>query len=197
MFRSMFNRVLSIVAWALLAAVAAGVLLTPGALPALVATLLGAAGSAVLVWAVLWSPRITVDDNGVRVVNVLAEHILPWEALIHLDTQYSLTLHTPHRRVRATAAPAPGQLVSFRATRAQKKRLDRPRGEDIRPGDLPGTDSGRASEMVRDRWEARREAGLIEAGIADQMRVTSRIRPAASVAVVLGAGAIVASILSI
>ena len=193
----MFNRVLSIVAWAATAVAFASVALTPGALPGLFGIPLGAVGVAILVWLLLWAPYLRVDDEGVRVANIFLEYTVPWAALIHVDTQYSLTLHTPARRIRVTAAPAPGQLAAFRATRAEKARLGRLTSGDIRPGDLPGTDSGTAAELVRGRWERLRDSGRVEAGAADRTRVITRVRAASIGAAVVATTAIVVAVLSV
>ncbi len=196
-FRSTFNRALSIVSWSLCALAALAAVLTPGALPGLIGVPLGAAGAAALVWALLWAPFIEVDDDAVRVGNIFIEYVVPWAALIHVDTQFSLTLHTPGKRIRATAAPAPGQLTAFRATRAEKRRLGRLGAHNVRPGDLPGTDSGRAAELVRGRWETLRDSGRIEAGLADQTPVRLRARTASVAAAVLGAVAVLWAVLSV
>jgi hypothetical protein len=42
---------------------------------------------------------------------------------------------------------------------------------NTRPGELPGTDSGNAAELVRSRWHALRDAGRVEAGIAESVPV--------------------------
>ena len=196
-FRSTFNRVISIVTWAALTVAVVGTALTPGALPTLVGIPVGAVGLALLVWVFLWAPHLRVDDEGATVANIFLDYVVPWAALIHVDTQYSLTLHTPGRRIRVTAAPAPGQLAAFRATRAEKRRLGQLTGGDIRPGDLPGTDSGAAAEIVRDRWERLRDAGRIEAGVAESLHVTVRVRALPVAAAVIGAAAIVIAVLSV
>ncbi|MGP3536169.1 PH domain-containing protein [Microbacterium sp. RD1] len=193
-FRSTFNRVLSIVAWVLLAAVAAGTLLTPGAAAAAPALLLGSLGGAALVWALLWAPYIAVDDDEVHVANIVAEYRVPWAALIHVDTRYALQLHTPGRRISATGAPAPGALGAVRAARAER-RSESPTAPGVRPGDLPSTDSGSAAALVRGRWEQLRDSGRIELGVADSARVVVRARVATVAAIVLGAGALVAAVL--
>jgi hypothetical protein len=197
MFRSTFNRVLSVLAWAAAAAAVASVVLTPGAQPGLYSIPLGAVGFSVLVWVLLWSPYLRINDDGVLVANIFQEYRVPWAALIHVDTQYSLTLHTPARRIRVTAAPAPGQLAAFRATRAEKARLGRLTSGDIRPGDLPGTDSGTAAELVRSRWESLRDSGRVAAGVADQTPVATRVRTASIGAVAIATTAIVVAVLSV
>jgi hypothetical protein len=192
-FRSTFNRVLSIGAWAVLAALAVGTVLTPGALTAAPGLLLGAAGAAVLVWVVLWAPHIAVDDDAAHVENVFVGYDVPWAALIHLETRYSLVLHTPARRISATAAPAPGAFGGVRAARAHRRSGESTEG--VRPGDLSGTDSGDAAELVRGRWYALRDAGRIEAGVADRTPVRVRVRAASVVAAVLGATALITAVL--
>lgn len=193
-FRSTFNKVISIVAWAALAALVFGTLLTPGAVTAAPGIVVGAVSGALLVWALLWAPYVAVDDEGVTIANVLAEHLVPWPALIHLDTRYALAVHTPGRRISATAAPAPGAFVSVRAARARRRS-----GDDdapaTRPGDLPGTDSGRAAQLVTDRWDRLRETGRIEAGVADSTPVRSRPRVAAIAAIVVGVTGLIGAIL--
>lgn len=192
-FRSTFNRVLSIVAWVIIAAVAMGSLAVPGVLAAAPGLLLGAASVAVLVWALLWSPRLAVDDDGVTVVNVLTEHLVPWAALIHIDTRFALTLVTPRRRVSATAAPAPGAVGTLRAARALRRSEKAQPGP--RPGDLPGTDSGTAAQIVHDRWDRLREAGRIPAGIADSIPVQTRPRTLVIALIVLAATGLVGAAL--
>jgi hypothetical protein len=193
-FRSTFNRVLSIVAWGVLAALAIGTLLTPGAFTAAPGIVVGALGAAAIVWAVLWAPHVAVDDEAAEVANVLVDYRVPWGALIHVDTRYALVLHTPGRRISATAAPAPGAFAGVRATRAQR-RSEQNTTPGVRPGDLPGTDSGRAADLVRTRWERQRDRGAFEAGLADSIPVTARPRTLSIATIVLGATALVCAVL--
>ncbi|MFG6476314.1 PH domain-containing protein [Microbacterium sp. P06] len=183
-FRSTFNKVLSFVAWGLLAAAVVVTLVTPGGLSVFPGVALGCAGGAALVWALLWSPRLSVDDGGVEVTNVFSACRVPWEALIHVETQFALTLRTPHRRVRATAAPAPGSLSSLRAARSYRRRTGA-ESTGVRPGDLPGTDSGDAAQLVLARWHDRRDRGLIETGLAESITVRSVPRVGAIAAVAM------------
>jgi hypothetical protein len=192
-FRPMFNRVLSIAAWAILAALVVGTLLAPGSFAAAPGIVLGAAAVAALVWAVLWAPYVAVDDEGVEVANVLREYRVPWPALIHVETRYALVLHTPGRKISATAAPAPGAFSAVRATRAARRSDTATAG--ARPGDLPGTDSGDAASMVLDRWHGLRDAGRVEAGVAEQTPVTVRPRTAQVAAIVVGVAALIGAIL--
>lgn len=193
MFRSTFNRVLSVFAFAALGVLAFGALAT-GTFAAAPSIALGAAGGAALVWAVLWAPYVAVDDDAVVVANVLTEHRVAWAALIHVETRYALVLHTPGRHISATAAPAPGALGGIRSARAHRRSGDT-RAQGIRPGDLPTTDSGRAADLVHTRWDALRDAGRVELGVADVTPVQTRVRVGPIAALVLGATALIGAVL--
>ena len=173
-FRSRFTMVLCIIAWAGLAVVLAVVVATPGVVERGLIPL-GLVAVAAIIWAVLWSPFVRVSDDAVTIANVLREIEIPWAALIHVDTKFSLTLTTPGRTYSATAAPAPGQLSGLNASRSQRTRTGGA-GTSVRPGDLPSTDSGQAAELVRERWKRLRDSGAIEAGIADSVPVSIRPR---------------------
>lgn len=192
-FRSTFTRVLCGIVWAIIAIVAIGLLVTPGATDAPALVVVGALGAAALVTGILWSPSVTVDDEAVQVDNIVLRYRVPWAALIHVDTRYALQLHTPGRRISATAAPAPGATGSLRAARAHRRSED-PSAAQLRPGELPGTDSGRAAELVRARWYALRDAGRVEAGIAETVRVEPAVRVDNLLLLVAGAAGLVAAV---
>ena len=192
-FRSTFNKVLCIVAWAALAVVLVVVLVTPGALERPFIPL-GLVAVAAIVWALLWSPHLRVDDDAVTIANVLREIRVPWAALIEVDTKYSLTLRVPGKLYSATAAPAPGQVVGLRASRAHRGRAAS-RGDLVRPGDLASTDSGQAANLVRSRWDRLREAGAIETGVAATTPVGIRPRTAQIATVVAAVAVLIAGIL--
>ncbi|MFB2581621.1 PH domain-containing protein [Herbiconiux sp. P15] len=191
-FRSRFNGVLSVVFWvvcagALTASVAAGAYGPTAAISIAVVYL------AAVVYFVLWRPRLSLDDRAITVHNVLQTVTVPWEALILVDTKFALTLVTPDRRVSVWCAPAPGATGALRASREQGTRARSwTQASEVRPGDLDGTDSGRAAAIVRERWDALRESGSIPLGTAHEARVGVRWSTAAIAVLVLGAVATVA-----
>ena len=170
---SQFNRRMAVVAWAL-AALILGSTLWAGrsnlgwVYPA-------AALIAYLGWAALWRPYVSTAPEGVRLRNVTHSVLIPWAALIHVDTRYALTLHTPGRRFVAWSAPAPGRLTSMRVSRADANREARLVEGDLRPSDMIGTDSGDAAAVVREQWEAHLQADNFPVGIAEQVPITRRI----------------------
>ncbi|MEK6345147.1 MAG: PH domain-containing protein [Curtobacterium sp.] len=173
-FVSRFNRGLAVALWLIVALLFATTTATDPTWTdralALVPTFFGVA----LGWIVLWRPRMTVDDDGIDVVNVFHTVRVPWAALVHVDTRFALTLVTPNRRVSVWAAPAPG-----RAGVALARRQEQRHGRTVpdlgdgqrRAGDLLSTASGDAAYLVRHRWEELRERGAIELGTADAVRV--------------------------
>ncbi|KTR04633.1 PH domain-containing protein [Curtobacterium luteum] len=173
-FVSKFNRGLAIALWLIVALLFATTTATDttwsdralAVVPALFGLALG--------WIVLWRPRMTVDDDGIEVVNVFHTVRVPWAALVHVDTRFALTLVTPNRRVSVWAAPAPGRAGVALARRQEQRHgrsvpdLD---GGHRRAGDLLSTASGDAAYLVRYRWEELRERDAIELGTADAVRV--------------------------
>jgi hypothetical protein len=120
-------------------------------------------------WLLFWYPKVVVEAAGVRLVNPLRTLLVPWNAVIDVDTKYSMTLVTPTRRYSAWAAPAPGVVASLRDSR-QSQREERRDGtgsvyKSIRPGDRPGTDSGNVAAVVRRRLDRMADAGLIDVDV--------------------------------
>jgi hypothetical protein len=187
---SRFNRVVAVLAWAAAAAFVAGIAATGrwGDYVNLAPLLVYAAAAS---YYLLWRPSLTVSDGGIDVVNVASSVHVPWEALVDVDTKYALALRVPGRSISVWCAPAPGAVGMIRASRAERSQAHAATRETVvRPGDLPATESGRAAAVVRERWFARRDAGLIEPGRADETPVLVT-RDAVALAVLVG-GAVVA-----
>ncbi len=193
-YHSRFNRVVAIVVWALevfllVSGVIGGVLQRhPG-------FVVPAAFAALAVFALLWHPKVVVDDAGTTLVNVLVTVVVPWAALIDVDTKYSLSLRTPGRAYAAWAAPAPGRTGIAMARRTERRHGDRETTPTLagraRPGDLVATESGAAAYLVRSRWQELVEAGRVEAGVAESTPVTTRVHWTQSGALlVLAAGSV-------
>lgn len=187
---SRFNRVVAVLTWSAVALFAVGIAATGRwndyvNLAPLLAYVVAAA------YYLLWRPSLVVSDDGVDIGNVVTRIHVPWESLVDVDTKYALALRVPGRAFSVWCAPAPGAVGMLRATRAQRAQTRASTRESVvRPGDLPDTESGRAAAVVRERWFARRDAGLIEAGRADATPV--RVDRDVSAITVLVGGAAVA-----
>lgn len=163
------NRGTAVACWALLAVLGVLVALQSETRGAVAAVILAAwLAYAVLVF--LWSPALVVDDRAARIRNPLRTVEVAWDALIHVDTKYALTLFTPGRRWPVWVAPQPGALVARRAARrARDEHHADPRSPldtGVRVGDLPGTESGDAAALVRRRWAERADRGADAEAIA-------------------------------
>jgi hypothetical protein len=193
-FVSRFNRVLAVLIWAAAAALILGLLVSVH--DARLLYVVPCALFAFIGWAMLWRPRLTVADDGIEVVNVTRTIRIPWQALIHVDTKYALTLYTPGRKFPVWSAPAPGTARTLRATRQETAgRVGKPKVADSvrRPGDLLSTESGAAAEVVRRRWAALQQSGNIDSGLADETPVSVRWHIATlATLVVLAAGTVAA-----
>jgi len=126
------------------------------------------------VWGLFWVPRVTVDQAGVTVVNPARTIDLTWSAIQRIDTRWALTLFTPNGKVTAFAAPAPSNYSIFRARPADFKGLPESTyvAKSIRPGDLPQSPSGHVALVVRERWEALRDAGELGPAAEATLSVT-------------------------
>jgi hypothetical protein len=173
-FVSKFNRGLAIALWTIVALLFVTTALNDATWQDRVLALVPTAFGVLLGWVALWRPRLTVDDDGIEVVNVFHTVRVPWAALVHVDTRFALTLITPNRRVAVWAAPAPGR-AGVALARRENQRHGRvvPDAEDgnRRAGDLLSTASGDAAYLIRQRWHELRERDAIELGTADSARV--------------------------
>jgi len=137
----------------------------------------------VLTWAAYWRPAVVVTPAGVELRNVTRTIDLPWPTIQRIDTKFALTLYTAYGVYSAWAAPAPGRsgaagiyqeqnpgLVGrglggpVRASRDATRNLPESTysGGTIGLGDLATSPSGSAAMLVRRRWEAMRDAGLLD-----------------------------------
>lgn len=182
---SRVNRGAAIACWALIAAIGGLLVLQSeprGAVAAAIVALW--LGYAVLVF--LWAPALVVDDRASRIRNPLRTIEIVWDALIHVDTKYALTLFTPGRSWPVWVAPQPGALAARRAARRSRDE-DRsaprsPLDTGVRVGDLPGTESGDAAALVRRRWAERAD----RSADADAIAVPVTVHWARAAALVLG-----------
>ena len=108
---------------------------------------------AFLGWQLFWMPAVVVHDGGVTLENPFRSVLVPWAALVHVDTRFALTLVTAHKSYAAWAAPAPGIWGGRNARPEDLAGLPdtslRSRASRCGPGDLKTTDSGQAARLVR------------------------------------------------
>lgn len=160
--KSKFGQVLGWALWAILLTSAILIGVTEGVWPmaqtAMAGGTLGFAMHLLLV-----RPRITVSDEGVRIVNPLREYTVSWEAIERIDTKWGLALYVANRKIQAWSAPAPGRHSSLRSSKFEGRHLPESSylAGTIRPGDLVSSDSGAAAYTIRGEWERRRDLGML------------------------------------
>ncbi|WP_051706502.1 PH domain-containing protein [Nocardioides aequoreus] len=99
---------------------------------------------ALLGWAAFWRPGVEVSDGGVLVVNTLRSVHVPWPAVEEVEGRYGLRLVTAYGAVQAWGAQAPSGT-------ARARRQD-----------------SRAAVVVRERWEALRDAGFLDRRVLER-----------------------------
>lgn len=180
---SRVNRGIAIACWVLLVVLGVSVALS-APLAGQVAVAIIAVGGAAIVWQSLWRPHLLVDAQSVTVANPLRTITIPWNALIHVDTKYALTLFTPGRKTSVWCAPQPGALSGRRHLKRVRDdpNATRQLDEGVRIGDVPGTESGDAAKVVRDEWQRQIDAGAVEPGTAEATPIVTRVSPVIPVA---------------
>ena len=147
--------------------------------------------------ALYWRPHIVVEEHGITVVNVFRTFFVPWPHVQRIDTRYTLTLFTPGRRIPVWAAPSPGIRGAIAIERGDVRNLGESAygaGQSVRPGDSVSTASGQVAFVLRQRWEALRDAGHLDSGAVDPaaLRVTTH-----RVTIVVLAGLLAASVIGL
>jgi hypothetical protein len=185
-FKARTNKWFAGLAWAVagfglvVTAATAGPAALAGTAPLLLIAFLG--------WQLFWMPAVVVHDGGVTLENPFRSVLVPWAALVHVDTRFALTLVTAEKSYTSWAAPAPGIWGGRNARPGDLQGLPATTygpGKSVRPGDLKSTDSGQAAQLVRARWQALVESGDLAAGDAATTAVQVTHRWAAVAAGVL------------
>jgi len=148
-------------------------------------------------YAIFWAPSVTVSDGGVTLRNVLRTIHLPWPAIQRIDTKFALTLYTSYGHFAAWAAPAPTRYSVGQTDKSDLARLPESTyfAGTVRPGDNPASDSGQAALVVRQRWEALRDAGHLDSARLEKERPDIHWHLVTIVAlVVLGAAAVLSAL---
>ncbi|HRN28110.1 MAG TPA: PH domain-containing protein [Terrimesophilobacter sp.] len=189
-FHSRFNRFLAISVWALCAAAIAAVIAAGEARFFSMVPFAAAVG--LLAWAGLWRVAIVIDDQLIELRNAFSTVLVPWAALVQVDTRFALTLITPSGSFTSTAAPAPSRLTTMLSKRdIESVPRDVPVDGAVRPGDIPSTDSGAAAILIRRRWRELLDAGRVELGVADRTPVLRHVH---WTTIVVSGGLLVAAI---
>ncbi len=175
--RPLFGRILTVMVWAIGAAVIISVVVS-GEWQQLRTALAPVLLLCFAVWMAFWAPRVSLSPAGVELVNLMRTRTISWPAIQRIETKYTLTLYTAVGRFSAWAAPAPSRFAVLGASRRDVRGLpDSTFSAENRIGlgDLPTSDSGLAAMQIRKAWEGYRDQGLL--GTVDGTGVTTRWHP--------------------
>lgn len=107
------------------------------------------------------APRIVIDEETIRVENSWREHVVPWGALVQVETRFALTLVTPDGSVHAQAAPGPG-LPRARRSRPDGAREGRgTRHQEVDDAHGAGV-AGALATVIRGHVQDLRQAGTLD-----------------------------------
>lgn len=187
---------MAILMWVILASGGVAVVAMAAQSPARAWALIPLTLIAALVYELLWQPRVTVDDEQVVLDDLFYTVEIPWTTVIGVDTRWALTIMTPTRSYRSSAAPAPGASVRTRVGRDSNS-PQVGRDGSVRKSDALGTDSGDAAHIVRRRWMELVESERVPIGRADLDRPVVRVHRVAVIAIALLSAASVLALLSL
>ncbi len=82
-------------------------------------------------WAVFWNPRIEVGPGGVRIVNIVREHLVPWSDFYLAENRWGLYIYSREQSKKMSVWGVPSNQGLFsNSWRDRKKLPDNP--EDVR-----------------------------------------------------------------
>lgn len=126
----------------------------------------------VFVWILFGHPKVTIDDNGISIINVARTVHLPWSSVSAVRTRWALTLETGSRRYTSWAIPASNTmktraLTFLRSTEKQSRETQEETFSNTAEG---------AADAITDRLAIAREAGHSGSSGALSPTITWNIR---------------------
>lgn len=81
-------------------------------------------------WAVFWNPRIEVGPGGIRIVNIVREHLVPWSDFYVAENRWGLYIYSREQSKKMSVWAVPSNVGLFsNSWRNRKKIPDNP--EDV------------------------------------------------------------------
>ncbi|MDP9831786.1 PH domain-containing protein [Trueperella abortisuis] len=99
-------------------------------------------------WVVFFNPRLEVGPGGLRVVNVLREHLIPWSDLALAENRWGLYLYTmADRKISVWGVPSTVGIFN-------NSWRDRKKDKDYEDPDIVWEESGRVTRIVSSGFAA-------------------------------------------
>jgi|SRR6185312_13890602 len=121
-------------------------------------------------YVLLWRPRLLVDAGGLRVINILREHTIPFSELTAVRVLQTVSFDTTAGRIPSWGAPGAGRLGPKMTTGA----------DGSRTASLPLTQA--AVQNAWDAWEGAAHHAPHDAGAPSADHPASQPGPAGKVA---------------
>jgi hypothetical protein len=123
------------------------------------------------------APRVVVGEDAIRVENAWREHVVPWGALVDVETRFTLTLVTAQGRIHAQAAPGPSGLTARRRSPDEEIATERVGSQGpgaVHSGHQPTSLSLALASVIRGHRRDLVEAGALDPGepVTTSPRVT-------------------------
>jgi hypothetical protein len=112
----------------------------------------GAIGTAF--YLVLHRPYVLIGDESITIVNPLHHYTFSWSDVESIDSKYTMSVTVAGRVIHAWAAPAPSRYSARKVHPSEVKGFNIEIAGSIAHGDSPRSDSGVASYLARQKWNA-------------------------------------------
>lgn len=176
-FVSKTNRIIAVVCAVVIIALSAALAMYARGWSGIAIAALGCAWLLFVTYVGLWRPRLDVEEHSVTIVNPFRTIGIPLSSVIHVDTKFALTIFTEFGRFPVACAPQPGAFAARKAAKRSTEEANSRAALDsgTRVGDIPGTESGDAAALVRDRWDRYRHSLGAEAPASDAFPPAKRL----------------------
>lgn len=111
------------------------------------------AGVAYGIYLLFIRPRVRVTDDGIEIRNPISDHVIGWQDVQAINSQYTMSVRVNGKNIHAWAAPAPGRYHSRTVHPSDARHLGAREGTSIPMGDSPRAHSGVATHLARLRYE--------------------------------------------
>jgi hypothetical protein len=106
---------------------------------------------------VMHRPYILMSDEEILIVNPLSTHRFNWLDVESIDSKFTMSVTVDGKTINAWAAPAPSRYAARKVHPADIKGFEIEIAGSIAHGDSPRSDSGVASFIARQKWNAARQ----------------------------------------
>lgn len=105
---------------------------------------------------VMHRPHLIIGDEEIVIVNPMSTHRFNWLEVESIDTKFTMSVTVDGKTINAWAAPAPSRYAARKVHPEDVRGFNIELAGSIAHGDSPRSDSGVASFLARQKWNAAR-----------------------------------------